>query len=119
VFYKTITLLKWIYCLRDCFILILFFFLYCQTTDGGSKASSGTGLSEESRTKIVVACIAAGTVAGTVVYAGGVVERAIILSKPGSDEERKVLDLTEKIAFESGKGGRDGLLSLISWSWRK
>ncbi len=52
-------------------------------------------------------------------HIGGVVKEVVAMSKPGSDEERKTLDRTEKQAFESGKGGRDGLLSPISWLWRK
>ena len=72
-------------------------------------------------TKIIVALIAAGTVAGTLVYVDGMVERAILLSKPGSAEERRALERRVKLDSERGKGGVgwDGLFSGMSWLWRK
>jgi len=81
------------------FVSYLLFSHYYQTTEGEKKASTGTVLSPE-LTKIIIACIAV----GGVVYVGEKVERIVAMSKPGSDEERKSLEKTEKFAFHTARG---------------
>lgn len=99
------------------FVSYLLFSCYDQTTVGEKKASSVTVLSPEF-TKIIIAGGFFSTVAFVTVYVGEKVERIVAMSKPGSDEERKSLEKTEKFAFHTAKGGRDGILSWFSWfSW--
>ena len=89
----------------------LLLFSYYQTTEGGKQTSSGTALSPEF-TKIVLGCMAT----GTVVYVTDEVKEMVEMSKPGSDEERKALEKAEKFSFRSARGGRDGI---FSWPWKK
>ena len=71
-------------------------------------------------TKIIGYFIAAGTVLSGIVYIGEVIKEVAVISKPGSDEERKALEKVEKIAYNLGKGTRDGIFwSWISHLWRK
>ena len=89
----------------------LLLFSYYQTTEGGKQTSSGTALPID-YTKLVLGCMAT----GTVVYVTDKLEVMVAMSKPGSDEERKALEKAEKFSFRSARGGRDGI---FSWPWKK
>ena len=112
-------LLKLIDRLTDCLFAEIAYYLllfsYYQTTEGEKKTSLGTALSPEF-TKIVLGCMAAGTVVYVTEYVTDKVEVMVAMSRPGSDEERKALEKAEKFSFRSARGGRDGI---FSWPWKK
>ena len=87
-------------------------FPYYQTTEGETKTSWGIGLFVNNLTKVVIAYIAG----ATVVYSVDKIERMVAMSMLGPEkDERKELEMAEKIAYHTAKGARDGL---FSWPWR-
>ena len=68
------------------------------------------------KNKVIVALIAAGSLFGTLL----IIKDIVIISKPGSDDERQFLKQLENRSHAASKGGTQGVTDVVGtpgWWW--
>ena len=72
------------------------------------------------KTKVTIALIAAGSLLGGLLGGLFIIKDIVIISKPGSDDERQFLKQIENRSHAASKGGTQGVTDVVGtpgWWW--